>query len=54
MIEEFKKYSPDALDRYRDDGVPPDSRILSFIGLREKPQIDEGSSPDEGVPAKNS
>ena len=55
LIEEFKKSFPDAFDRYRDDGVPPDSRILSFMArLREEPESDEGSSPDECAPPKNS
>ena len=55
LIEEFKKSFPDAFDRYRDHGVPPDSRILSFMArLREEPESDEGSSPDEGVRPKNS
>ena len=44
LIEEFKKSFPDAFDRYRDDGVPPDSRIRSFMArLREEPESDEGS-----------
>ena len=55
LIEEFKKSFPDAFDRYRDDGVPPDSRILSFMArLREEPESEEGSSQDEGAPPKNS
>ena len=43
LIEEFKKSFPGAFDRYRDDGVPPSSRILSFMArLREEPESDEG------------
>ena len=54
MIEEFKRSYPAAYDRSQDHGVPPDTGILSFMArLREEPESDEGSSPDEGVPQKN-
>ena len=33
--------------------APPGHEILSFLArLREEPESDEGSSPDEGVPMK--
>ena len=55
LIEEFKRSLPRAYDRFRDRGVPPDPRILSFMArLREEPESEEGSSPDEGVPPKMS
>ena len=32
-------------------GPPPDARILDYVArLREEPESDDGSSPDEGVP----
>ena len=45
---------PDAYDRTQRYSVPPEPEILSFPArLREEPESDEGSSPDEGVPTKN-
>ena len=39
----------------RSDSVPPEPEVLSFqAGLREEPESDDGSSPDEGVPSKMS
>ena len=53
LIEEFKKLFPTAHDRNQPCGVPPGHEILSFLArLREEPESDEGSSPDEGVPEK--
>ena len=44
---------PVAHDRNRPCGDPPGHEILSFLArLREEPESDEGSSPDEGVPGK--
>ena len=44
---------PTAHDRNQPCGVPPGHEILSFLArLREEPESDEGSSPDEGVPEK--
>ena len=46
---------PDAYDRTQRYSVPPEPEILSFLArLREEPESDEGSSPDEGVPSKMS
>ena len=46
---------PDAYDRTQRYCVPPEPEILSFLArLREEPESDEGSSPDEGVPSKMS
>ena len=54
LIEEFKKLFPAAHDRNRPSGPPPGHEILSFLArLREEPESDEGSSPDEGVPEKH-
>ena len=53
LVEEFKKLYPAAHDRNQPRGVPPGHEILSFLArLREEPESDEGSSPDEGVPMK--
>ena len=53
LIEEFKKLFPTAHDRNQPCDVPPGHEILSFLArLREEPESDEGSSPDEGVPEK--
>ena len=53
LVEEFKKLYPAAHDRNQPHGVPPGHEILSFLArLREEPESDEGSSPDEGVPMK--
>ena len=36
-------------------GAPPEPGVLIFIAkMREEPESDEGSSPDEGVPGKTS
>ena len=44
---------PAAHDRNQPCGAPPGHEILSFLArLREEPESDEGSSPDEGVPEK--
>ena len=41
---------PAAHDRNQPRGAPPGHEILSFLArLREEPDSDEGSSPDEGV-----
>ena len=53
LIEEFRKLYPVAHDRNQPCGDPPGHEILSFLArLREEPESDEGSSPDEGVPGK--
>ena len=53
LVEEFRKLYPAAHDRNQPCGVPPGHEILSFLArLREEPESDEGSSPDEGVPVK--
>ena len=53
LIEEFRKLYPSAHDRNQSCGMPPGPEILSFLArLREEPESDEGSSPDEGVPDK--
>ena len=55
LVEEFRKMYPDAYDRTQRYSVPPEPEILSFLArLREEPESDEGSSPDEGVPSKMS
>ena len=55
LIGEFKRSFPGAYDRSQDRGVPPDPGILSFMArLREEPESEEGSSPDEGVHPKMS
>ena len=51
LVEEFRKLYPTAHDRYQPCGSPPGHEILSFLArLREEPESEEGSSPDEGVP----
>ena len=53
LIEEFRKLYPTAHDRNQLRGAPPGHEILSFLArLREEPESDEGSSPDEGVPSR--
>ena len=50
---EFKKLYPSAHDRNQPYCAPPGHEILSFLArLREEPERDEGSSPDDGVPEK--
>ena len=45
----------DAYDRTAGHGAPPEPGVLSFMAkLREEPDSDGGSSPDEGVPGKSS
>ena len=54
LVEEFKKLYPAAHDRNRPGDAPPGHEILSFLArLREEPESEEGSSPDEGVPEKH-
>ena len=54
LVEEFRKLYPAAHDRNQPCGAPPGHEILSFLArLREEPESDEGSSPDEGVPEKH-
>ena len=54
LVEEFKKLYPAAHDRNQPCGAPPGHEILSFLArLREEPESEEGSSPDEGVPEKH-
>ena len=53
LVEEFRKLYPAAHDRNQPCGAPPGHEILSFLArLREEPESEEGSSPDEGVPEK--
>ena len=54
LVEEFRKMYPAAHDRNRPGDAPPGHEILSFLArLREEPESEEGSSPDEGVPEKH-
>ena len=54
LVEEFRKLYPTAHDRNQPCGAPPGHEILSFLArLREEPESEEGSSPDEGVPEKH-
>ena len=54
LVEEFRKSYPIACNRADGQGPPPDSRILDNVAkLREEPDSDDGSSPDEGVPDKH-
>ena len=51
LVEEFRKSHPTAYDRSDCHGAPPEPGGLSFMArLREEPDSDDGSSPDEGVP----
>ena len=53
LIEEFKQLYPNAHDRIQPRSSPPGPEILTFLArLREEPESDEGSSPDESVPTK--
>ena len=55
LIEEFRKSYPAAHDRNLPCGAPPGHEVRSFLArLREEPESEEGSSPDEGVPEKHS
>ena len=52
LIEQFRDSFPDAHDRTVGGERPPEPRVLSFMTkLREEPDSDEGSSPDD-VPGK--
>ena len=54
LIEEFRSSFPTAHDRTNQLGPPPDARILDYVArLREEPESDDGSGPDEGVPDKH-
>ena len=53
LIQEFSNSYPQAYDRTTKAGNPADSRVLNYMSrLREEPDSEEGSSPDEGVPEK--
>ena len=53
LIQEFSNSYPQAYDRTTKAGSPADSRVLNYMSrLREEPDSDEGSSPDEGVREK--
>ena len=53
LIQEFSNSYPQAYDRTTKAGPPADSRVLNYMSrLREEPDSEEGSSPDEGVPGK--
>ena len=52
LVEEFRKAYPDACDRNEFNATPLAPAVLNFMArLREEPESDDGSSPDEGVPA---
>ena len=55
LIQEFSNSYPQAYDRTAKAGNPADSRVLNYVSrLREEPDSEEGSSPDEGVPERGS
>ena len=50
---EFRDSYPATYDRTDCFGSPLEAGVLSFVSrLREEPDSDDGSSPDEGVPRK--
>ena len=55
LIQEFSNSYPQAYHRTTKAGTLADSRVLNNMSrLREEPDSEEGSSPDEGVPEKGS
>ena len=53
LVEEFQESHPTAYDRSDCHGAHPEPGVLTFMArLREEPDSDDGSSPDEGVPNK--
>ena len=53
LVEEFRKAYPGAYDRNDFNVTPPALAVLNFMArLREEPESDDGSSPDEGAPTK--
>ena len=53
LIQEFSNSYPQAYDRTTKAGSPADSSVLNYMSrLREEPDSEKGSSPDEGVPEK--
>ena len=51
LIEQFRVTYPNAYDRTAHGENPPEPRVLSFMAkLREEPDSDDGSSPDEDAP----
>ena len=53
LIEQFRESFPDAYDRSVGGKGPPEPRVLAFMAkLREEPESDEGSTPDDDAPGK--
>ena len=53
LVEEFRKTYPSVCDRYKFNVTPPAPAVLNFMArIREEPESDDGSSPDEGAPTK--
>ena len=53
LIEQFRDSFPDAYDRTTGGLKPPEPRVLTFMEkLREEPDSDEGSTPDDDAPGK--
>ena len=53
IVDEFRNSYPSAYDRSAGGGAPQELGVLRFMArLREEPDSEDGSSPDEGVPGK--
>ena len=53
IIREFRQHFPDAFDREAPVSEPPSSRVLNYLArLREEPESEADTSPDEGAPPK--
>ena len=54
IIREFRQQFPGAFDREASASEPPSSRVLNYLArLREEPESEADTSPDEGAPPKS-
>ena len=55
IIREYHQKFPGAFDREASASEPPSSRVLNYLArLREEPESEDDTSPDEGAPPKSS
>ena len=55
IIQEFRRQFPEARDRAASMSALPSSRVLNYIArLREEPESEDDTLPDEGAPPKGS
>ena len=55
IIQQFRQHFPNAYDREASASAPPSSCVLNYLSrLREEPESEGETSPDEGAPPKGS